>query len=165
MSDYCVIVADGARARFFSLDTVEVPELESGPNLVEANDLINPEAETEGRALWSDIKTGRNRSSGGGGAHGYDDHRSQHEAEYLARFARVVAEQAAGLAGRDNIKYLVLVADKAMLGFLREALRAAGPKQAEIRELPKNLSKHATLDIHEHLGEAGLLPKRRRPGM
>lgn len=163
MSNYCVIVADGARARFFTLEPVDVPELESGPNLVERSDLINPEAESQGQELWSNVKAGRNRSAGGG-AHSYDDHRTQHEAEFLVRFARLIAEETGRMAGQNKVKHVVIAAEKAMLGFIREALASGGPKNTEVRELAKNLSKQATLEIHQHLSDAGLVPKRRKPG-
>jgi hypothetical protein len=38
MSDYCIVIANGVRARFFTLDPVEFPELESGPLLCEGED-------------------------------------------------------------------------------------------------------------------------------
>ena len=53
MSEYCVVVADGTRARFFTLEAAQFPEMESGPNLIEKKDLINPETETAGRELSS----------------------------------------------------------------------------------------------------------------
>ena len=163
MSDYCVIVADGARARFFTLEPVEMPELETGPNLVEQQDLINPEAETPGQALWSDVKGGRNRSSSGS-AHGYDDHRTQHETEFLIRFAKVIAEEAGRFTAKRHTKHLVLASDKTMLGFLREALNTSPPHVQDIHDLAKNLGKFNTIDIHQHLADAGLLPKRRKRG-
>jgi protein required for attachment to host cells len=74
-----------------------------------------------------------------------------------------VAEQAERLVSQGKARYLVLAAETAMLGFLREALSVAGPKHVEVRELAKNLTKQPTLEIHQHLGEAGLLPARRKP--
>jgi len=59
MSDYCVIVTGGAYARFFTLEPVEFPELESGPRLVECGKIANPEKEIAGRHLYTDSKMGR----------------------------------------------------------------------------------------------------------
>ncbi len=165
MNEYCVIIADGARARFFTLEAAEIPEMESGPNLQEQNDLINPEAETQGQELWSNTKSGRNRAVAGGGGHGYDDHRGQHEAEFVNRFARLIAEQAAGFVQQNKPRHLVIAADKSMLGFIRDALNhSPGLNGLEIHELAKNISKLSALDIHQHLSDARLIPKRRKPG-
>jgi len=71
-----VTVVNGSRARFFSLQPAETPAYESSPRLVEHEDLVNPENESADKTLWSDNSSG-NRSSAGGGAHGYDDHREQ----------------------------------------------------------------------------------------
>ena len=93
MSDYCVVVTGGACARFFTLEPVEFPELESGPRLIECGELYNPEKRIPARNLYTDSKTGRHRASRGGPAHGYDDHRSQHEDEFDRRFAHEVMEK------------------------------------------------------------------------
>jgi len=59
MSDYLVVVASAARARFFTLEPAEFPELESGPNLVDQGELLNPQARIPERELFADSKTGR----------------------------------------------------------------------------------------------------------
>ena len=115
MNGNCVIVADNGRARFFRLTDVEFPELESGPNLEEINDLVNPEREAAGDEIWSDAKSGRNRGNGGAPAHGYDDHRDQHEEEFDRRFARSIASEAERLAN-GSTRELVVVAQKRALG-------------------------------------------------
>ena len=66
MNQYCVVVTNGARARFFTLEEPQFPELESGPNLVELKSLQNPQHRETGNQLWSEPKTGRNRAGIGG---------------------------------------------------------------------------------------------------
>jgi len=163
MSEYVVVVADGSRARFFTLEPAEIPEMEGGPNLVEREDLANPEREAHDRELWSELKTGRNRAPNGGPAHGYDDHRMQHEAEFERRFARTVAERAAELARANGTRRVVLAAEKRMLGFLRNELGTLQKAGVEVREVPRDLSKLAPRQIHEHLAREGALPRRRSP--
>lgn len=160
MSDYCVVVVDSARARFFTLEAAEVPELESGPNLVECNDLVNPEAALSGRETWTESKSGRNTARGGGSAHGYDDHRDGHGEEVSRRFARRIAEATESLARRNGVKYLVLVAANRMLGFLRECITLPSGKKIEVREVAKDLARLSPREIHRNLNSHGALPAR-----
>ncbi|WJW75320.1 host attachment protein [Thiohalobacter sp. IOR34] len=163
MNHNCVVVADGSRARFFQLEESEFPELESSPNLKEINDLVNPEREMRYDELWSEAKSGRNRTPTGGAAHGYDDHRSQHEDEFERRFARTIAAEAERLTLQNGSRELLVVAQKRTLGFLREALDSLTRRGVQIRELAKDLSKLKPLELHEHLAREHLLPKRRLP--
>ncbi len=162
MQHNCVVVAGGSRARFFTMEDAEYPELQSGPNLCEVNELVNLERETHGGDLWSDSKSGGNRGSNGA-AHGYDDHRDQHQDEYERRFARDVAHEAARLLGKNSARQLVLVAQKRVLGFLRHELDPLIKAGIDIKELAKDLSKLTPLEVHEHLAREQLLPQRRTP--
>jgi len=162
MSDYCVVTVDGVRARFFYLEPVGQPAVESGPNLVEHREaLINTESELSGRELWSDTKTGRNAASGM--AHGYDDHRDQHAEEFKRRFAKQVADEAVQLAQRQGAKKLILAAEKQMLGYLRNALHVSPKAGYEVHELAKDLSRLSPQELQGHLAAEGLVPPRQRP--
>ena len=162
MSEYCVVVAGGAEARIFSLEPAELPEMESGPNLVEREVLLNPEKGTAGGELWSDAKSGRNR--GPGGAHGYDDHRDRHAEEFDRRFARELARMAAEQIKRLAAEKLILVAEKRMLGHLRGEVEGLGKLGVTVQECAKELSRLSPLDLHGHLARENLLPERRAPG-
>jgi protein required for attachment to host cells len=158
MADYCVVVADGSRARFFTLEPVPIPEVESGPNLVEQRDLVDPERALHGRDQFSETKSGRNMAPRGGPAHGYDDHRERHEDEMDHRFAHRIADIAIDVARQNGAKYLVLAASSRMLGFLREVIK--NPAGIEVREAPKDLTYQSPIEIHRHLSEEKLLPPR-----
>ena len=161
MSDYCVVTVDGARARFFCLEPVQQPALESGPKLVEDREaLINTELELSGRALWTDNKTGRNAANGM--AHGYDDHRDQHTEEFKRRFAKQVADEAVQHAQLKGAKKLIVTAEKQMLGYLRNALHVSPKASFEVTELAKDLSRLSPQDLQEHLASEGLVPPRQR---
>jgi protein required for attachment to host cells len=161
MSDYCVVTVDAARARFFCLEPVQQPSLESGPKLVEYREaLINTELELSGRALWSDTKTGRNAANGM--AHGYDDHRDQHTEEFKRRFAKLVADEAVQLAQLKGAKKLIVTAEKQMLGYLRNALHVPPKASFEVTEMAKDLSRLSPQDLQEHLAHEGLVPPRQR---
>jgi len=161
MSDYCVVLADAARARIFTLEPAALPEMESGPNLTEYHDLVNPEMEQADKDLWSEMKSGRNRASSGA-AHGYDDHREKHADEFVARFARQVADDVVRVVNSRKAKHLVVLAEKRMLGFLRNTM-GSGLNGVQVHEVAKNLSKLSTAELHNRLAQDGLLPKRQRP--
>ncbi|MBI3772421.1 MAG: host attachment protein [Gammaproteobacteria bacterium] len=159
MNNYCVVVTDGARARFFLLESGQVAK--GGPNLIEKSDLINPEGVASGAELFSDTRPGRVMAPDGGGGQSFDDHRSQHHEENERRFAKKIAETALKAVGDQKAKHLVLVADKRMLGYLRGAFTASPKAGLEISEVPKNLTKLAPQELHEHLALEQVLPQRR----
>lgn len=163
MGEYCVVVADGAHARFLSLEPADLPGVESGPNLVERDSLVNAEGEMSGRELWTDPKSGRNTTSSSGMTHGYDDHRDRHMDEFLRRFANKITESALRFTKEQQAKKLVLVAEKRMLGFLRHELVIPPNTDIEVKDLAKDLTKLSLNDLHSHLGKEGLLPQRKGP--
>lgn len=162
MNNNCVVVADGARARFFCLEDTPSPETESGPNLTEIKGLINPEKEAKETDLWSDSKSGGNRTNGHG-MHAYDDHRGRHEEENDRRFARSIAEAAMQMAKKHKAGGLVLVAQKRTLGYLRNEIDSLRSNGMQVHELAKDLSKLPPLELQEHLAKENLVPKRRGP--
>jgi len=164
MSDYCVIVTGGAHARFFTLEPVEFSELESGPRLIERGELFNPEREIAGRDLYADSKMGRGRAPHGGPAHGYDDHRSQHDKEFDRRFAHKVSEKASSLAQANQARYVILVAPAYMLGLLRQELDIIFKHDVKVHILEKDMAKFPPKKIHDHLAKVQMLPPLKRPG-
>ncbi len=163
MADSCVVVADAARARFFTLEAAADPDFESGPNLVEHVGLDNAEASMQGKEKYSDNKSGRNQG-GIGATHGFDDHRDKHDMENHRRFAQRVVSEAVSLANKSNARQLVITAEKQMLGMLRQAMSGSNHNSFEIREVAKDLTKLAPHEIHKHLAGEQLVPAQRRPG-
>lgn len=163
MADCCVVVADAARARFFTLESPVDPDFEPGPNLIEQAGLDNAEATMQGKEKYSDNKSGRNMG-GTGVTHGFDDHRDKHDAENHRRFAQRVVSEAVSLANKTNARQLVITAEKQMLGMLRQAMSGSNHNAFEIKELAKDLTKLSVHDIHKHLAGEQLVPAQRRPG-
>lgn len=161
MTAFCVVVAEGARARFFTLEHNEVPELEGGPDLVEHESLLNPEHRVHQDEIYAD-SSGRNRTPGGQG-HVYDEHRDQHDADVEKRFADEISQRADSLVRAVGARRVFLCAEKRMLGFLRSRLNGQTPSGAEIMEIPKDLAKLKPRDVHEHLADDGYLPRRKPP--
>ena len=164
MGNYCVVVASGSHARCFTLEPVELPELESGPKLVERAELFNPEKEIARRDLYADSKIGRGRAPHGGPSHGYDDHRSQHEDELERRFARKVLEKTRRVAEANKARCVMLVAPARMLGLLRQHLDIIRKRGMEVHGLAKDMTKFSPKQIHDYLAREQLLPACKRPG-
>jgi protein required for attachment to host cells len=158
---YCIVVADGSRARLFTLDagTPDTP----APDLVEREDLANPEHKLAGRDKYSTTRTGSNLNPQKGPAHGYDDHRDKEEREHERRFAREVAARAVALAQRQHAYQLVVAAEKRMLGLLRETLVLPAKSGIEVRELSKDLTRLSATELQARLAEAGMVPARQAP--
>ena len=159
MPKTCMIVADGIRARFI---TVEVPvdsDADGGPRLLEHQDLVNPEADVPARELFSD-RSGRTHASPGGSAHGLDDHREQHQADSYRRFAHRIADAAERFTTEHQAQRLILLAPPRLLGVLRPAL---DPKRLVITEVGEDLSRQPLQQIHEVLAARGLVPAMQAP--
>jgi len=162
----CVLIADGARARFFDLRRPEDEDYDAGPRLRERESLVHPEGKLTGTELFANTKSGRHRSPqsgashGAGPAHGLDDHRSRHEAENERRFAKRVAETAATIVGGSSIRRLVVVAAPSMLGSLRGPLGTQLPKDLKVEEIPRDVSWHALPNVEELLEQRGILGPR-----
>lgn len=158
MSQYCVVVAEGSRARFFTVEPAEIPELQSGPDLIEHKTMVNPEHKVHDTRLMAD-RTGSNRS-GGGQRHEYDDHRGQRDDELERRFARQIARELDSMARGNGTRKVVVCAEKRMMGFLRPTLQGAIPNGVSLREVKKDLAKLSARQLHDHLAREGHLPRR-----
>lgn len=164
MTHDCVIVADGARCRFFTVERPADPRFEGGPRLVEQTDLVNPEGELTGNELFSDVRSGRGHASSGGPACGFDDHRDRHQDEIKRRFARRIAQAAVRFAADYKAARILLVAEPRMLGMLRPALTSESA-DLSVEEVAQDLSWHAVSHIQDVLTRRGLLPPRQAPGL
>ncbi len=157
---YCVVVANGSRARFFTLKRPQIPELESGPRLIEQAEISDPELKQHARDLWTE-KPGKNRGKSQAQSHVYDDHRDSHQAEYERRFVQVVAERAARFAHEHEADNLVLCSIQRQLPLLRQALNGH-LGDTRVTELAKDLSKLEPISLHDHLSKEGLIPPRKQ---
>ena len=158
----CVVIADRARARLFSVEeTRDVPSERHYPHLREHRDLVNPEGELTDRELFRDRRSGRrSRSSVGGGGYGTDDRRDKERDESARRFAKELATAATELVRAQKSKALVLVASPKFLGAARSEVRKAIPKNVELTELAADLSWHAPARLEKALARHGVLEAR-----
>jgi len=161
MSDYLIVVVNRARARFFTLEPVEFPELESGPRLMIRAELENPEINNV-QEMYTDSKTGRGAAPQGGSVHGYDDKRDQHLDELRRRFAMKVLERIQKLARAKRARTVILAASVRMRRFLYPDLDTLTRQGYRVHKLSKNIINFSPQKIHEYLAEDGLVPKQKK---
>jgi len=107
MGEYLIVVVNDEKARIFTLEPVKFPEFESGPRIVELEDLINPEAMVGDQERYSDSKTGRGTAPRGGPVHGYDDKRDKHLGEVRRRFSVIVMQEVQKLAKAQHARTII----------------------------------------------------------
>lgn len=144
------------------LEPAEVPELMSGPDLVETEVMYNPEERAQDAHLFSDQQGGRGNGNGAG-SHGYDDHRYAHRRTTERRFFKEVVERCLALSGDRRAQRLLLVGDPRILGALRGELRGRLNQGVEVEECPENLASLNANQLHSRLASASRLPARQRP--
>jgi protein required for attachment to host cells len=155
MTDWCIVVADGSRARLF---TAELHVGESSATLKEREDLVSLERNLTGREVFANLKSGRNRAARNAQAHGYDDHRIRHREEVERRFSKQIAAATANVVKKHASDWLVIVAEPRLLGLLRKPLDAKLPRGLPRIELREDLSWHALPQIRHVLEHRGVLP-------
>jgi protein required for attachment to host cells len=160
MDHTLVAVLDGTRARFLTLEPAEFPDLESGPNLVEQDALLNEVNELQGQDLWSTTKTGRHKGTGGQ-SHSYDDHRQNHRVEFERKFATQISAKIADLAQSHRSEQVVIAAEPQILGLMRESLGSVLPRHLRVDELAKDVCQLKPQDLHHYLASKGVLPARK----
>ena len=161
MSDYLIVVVNRSKARFFTLEPVEFPELESGPLMVTRKELDNPEI-NDFQNMVTDSKTGRGAAPQGGGVHGYDDKRDQHLDELRRRFAVKVLDQIHRLAKTDRVRTVILAASSRMRRFLYPDIDTLGRLGIRVHKLSKNMINFAPQKIHAYLAQEGIVPEKKR---
>jgi len=163
MSEYTVVVADGVRARFFTLEKAKDPDNESGPKLIEHESLLNPDKNVPESTRTGNNNSGRTRAPSGG-SYAFDDHRGKHEQEVLRRFAeKVVAAAIKKTRLGEARRSLVLAAEGKVLGALRAELETIKTNGMEIRECDCDMAGETPLHIHELLAKRALIPAMNKP--
>jgi len=158
MNRVLVATVDGVKARFFRLAPVDPASADGRVCLVEWRTEANLEHGLSGRELFSDTRSGGNRSTAGGGTHAYADHRASHRADAGRRFAARVAA-VAGRSLRDlGASQLLVVASPTMLGLLRPALAPLRKRDVTIREFARDVTMLDAPRLQVWLEQAELIP-------
>lgn len=162
MSDYLIVVVNRALARFFTLEPVAFPKLESGPRLKARAEIKNLDIK-DAREIFTDSKTGRGSAPQGGGVHGYDDKREQHLDELRRRFAVKVIEGTHKLRKLEGAGEVIMAASARMRRFLYPEMDNQTRPDYRFHKLSKNMINFSPQKIHEYLADDGLVPKQQRP--
>jgi hypothetical protein len=157
MSDYLIVVVNRALARFFTLEPVEFPELESGPIIKEGMQLANPDI-GNAQELFTDSKTGCGAAPQGAGVHGYEDHRDQHLDEVRRRFSVSVVDRIRKLAKHHKVRTIVLASSARMRRFLYQHTEALERQGYRMVKVPKNMINFTPQKIHKYLAGDRLIP-------
>jgi protein required for attachment to host cells len=147
-----IVVADGARARFF------VPS-DDAKKLVPARnaDMVSPQSRGYSHDLKSD-KPGRGYSSSRSGArHALEPPHDYHKLE-KHRFSASLAAVLDAACERREFGQLVLVAPRRSLGELR-TLMSQRVQRCILKEIPKDLTNETPARLWKHLAALGPLPQ------
>ncbi len=136
-----VLVADAARARFFS-------PISESDKLQEVETLVNGSARLSGKKLQSD-RQGRSFDSVGGGRHAMEPS-ANHKDQVSKNFAQDVAHRLDELVGGTDYLHIALIAAPAFLGHLRKSLHP-NTKNKVIVEISKDLTTKDANDIAERV--------------
>ncbi|WP_347333007.1 host attachment protein [Marinimicrobium locisalis] len=174
MAEYCVTVAELAKARIFTLESSETPELERSPYLRECKTYANPDHKASESEIWSDTRRGAHREhqaaqvagqTTGTPHHNYDEHRDKREHKANRQFAKDIVADLEQIIQENNVSRLVLCAESQMLGVLRPELNALSSKQIKLTEIDKDLTNLNPQQLHSKLAEDGFLPRSKRPSI
>lgn len=148
MKRACVAIVDATRARLY---TYEQGGEDPAHELREVVDLVNPARRQRPSELFSD-------------GHAFDDHRDAHIENYDVQFARDVVIAIDRVARDGAFEHVILVASPKMLGELRKVDDVLHREGMVMDEIPRDLAKLTSPQLHDHLAQLKLLPPRQRPG-
>ncbi|MCW8924306.1 MAG: host attachment protein [Gammaproteobacteria bacterium] len=137
-----IVVADSTRARFFTAAS-------ANSDLIEVETLTNTEARLHDRDITSDLP-GKSTGNGSGG-HAYQGKTDPKKYE-VSRFAKRIADHLDATRNSNKLPRVLLVADPAFLGELRNHLSSATSEKV-VFELDKNLAQQSPEVIRKHLPE------------
>ena len=161
--NFCVLVADAARARVLTLEIDAASIGTATSELVELVKLTNPMARALDASTVSDSGSGR-RGGAATPLHSTSDHRDHRRRELERHFAGLVVEEAAAVWRRYPSCELVVVAPPVMLGLLRPTIKRhiRAKDHVAIHEVASDHTKLTAPKLHDLLAESGLLPSRGR---
>lgn len=154
-SDCVVLVADGVRARLFTLE--RDADLQCGARLREVEDWVNTDYTARGTDA-PQMKTERNTSRQAGPMHPQGAERQWHRSELARRFAHEVTNRTVALIKAQHAGALVVVAEPKMLGHVRGPLHDALAGKTKVSEWGRNYTNLAPDVLFERLSANHLLP-------
>lgn len=145
----CLIVADGARARLF---TVAPEGARNGVKLVERAALANGQVKARSRTASGAVKSERNTNRQAGPVHPIDAHRERHRLERERRFGAEIVRRAEEFTADWKEGVVVLIAEPRLLGLMREPLRQALRPHIRLEALAKDYSGYSRAALERLVG-------------
>ncbi|MCA9549604.1 MAG: host attachment protein [Myxococcales bacterium] len=161
MERYCILVADGTRARFFVYKERVWEWGEPRPRLTEQADLVNPEHALAGVDVYREARSSAHPANSSGHHTAYDDHRDDNRREGRRRFARRVVDRLGEVAKGARAEHLVVCAGPELMGVLRPELDRGLHPRLRVEEVTRDWTQLSTEDLQGHLVREGIL---RDPG-
>jgi protein required for attachment to host cells len=148
MKRACVAIVDATRARLY---TYEQNQEDPAHELRETTDLVNPARRQRASDLFSNSQ-------------GREDRREAHIESFDVQFARDVVVEIDRIVRAGQYEHVILVASPNMLGELRKVDDVLHREGMVLDEIPRDLAKLTSPQLHDHLAQLKLLPPRQRPG-
>jgi protein required for attachment to host cells len=161
MNDLCIVVADGARARLYF---VESDGPRKGGRLVEQAALTQPDLRALGTSVTGRVRTETNTNRQAGPVHPIGAQRERHRLQVERRFAASITETAAGLVEDWARGAVVLVAEPRMLGLLREMARGVMSRRVAVKELARDYTNLTAAELYDRLVHSGVVRGAARNG-
>ncbi len=156
-SDYCILSADAARARFFGLDSATRSTGTTVTRLVEVQELIHPDRRVRASEKFSDSRPGSRHGGGTDGQdHGVDDHRNANVEEADRRFAQTVLAEVHEKVSSMQAGYLIVTASPRMLTRLRDGLPN---KDIDVSVVGNDFKSLSPSQLRERLVAVGVIPE------
>ena len=162
MKRACIAIVDASRARLYTYDE----ENEPTSQLREIRDLVNPGRRLRASEMFSETRP----SLGHPGRPGLsrepgstrDDHRDDHIDMMDMKFAKEIVAEIDRILKAGHYGHLIVVASPRMLGELRKANGVLKRNNLVVDEIPRDLAKLTSSQLHDHLASMELLPPRAR---
>lgn len=154
-----IVAADAVRARFFTFEPEEVPDVGFGGHVIEQAVLLNPERRLKASEIFTESRPPLGHSSFGP-QFTVDDHRDHHVREFDQRFAAEIVKKIDEQLGAHPARRVIVAAGPHMLGILRPALRNLRHRDLELDDLAIDLSRETPTRMHDHLARMGFVPAR-----
>ena len=149
MASGCVVVADGSKARFFTVEERGAPR---APHvLVESGILENPALRERGESMPGRPRTETNSDRNAGPVHPIAAQRERHRVELMRRYAADIVDRASGHLAGSFAGMLMLIAEPRLLSMMRDAARHAFVGGVRVKELARDFGGLSRAEIERRL--------------
>lgn len=145
MNNTCIVVADNARARVFTVVAGDRPRCKL--QLLERLALVNPEARVRSGDNFAEVTSERDASQQAGPGHPIGAQRDRHRLEQAGRFGSEIVGRVAELVADWHEGRILLIADPQLLGLMRARLRGALKDTIKLEELARDYSALSTTQL------------------